>query len=353
MYKLYGATMSPYSMKMRAYLRYRRIPFQWIVDPRAQKVAETKVETYMVPVLEDPNGVFANDSTSLINLLEQNFEQRSSEPDNEADCFLAYLIEDFADEWLLWPFFMYRWLNLTDQKHNAQWILFEALQGNVQSNDYTALVEFWATRQTDLVRKVSGYYCQTAKEYTAKQNEENAKVFAILNGSLQAFLGVMEKAVGNNLFLFGSRPSRADIAIYGMLSQLVIDASPSKLMREKYTYTTRWVDLMDDLSGNEGEWNPVAYDAKTLQASPVADILKLSGKYHLPLLQANAQAINNGDKLCSFEVDGMTFERVAGQRHMPCLPELQKRYSALSEKSKVILNPVLEQSGCLQYLIVS
>lgn len=70
-YKLYGMLMSPYSMKMRAYLRYRRIAFQWCNDMRAQKVAETKVRTYMVPVIEYPDGTFENDSTPIINKLKE------------------------------------------------------------------------------------------------------------------------------------------------------------------------------------------------------------------------------------------------------------------------------------------
>ena len=37
--------------------------------------------------------------------LEESIPTRRTEPENEADAFLAFLIEDFADEWLLWPFF--------------------------------------------------------------------------------------------------------------------------------------------------------------------------------------------------------------------------------------------------------
>jgi glutathione S-transferase len=228
--QLYGMLMSPYSMKMRAYLRYRRIPFQWCNDARANHIAETKVETYMVPVIKYPNGTFENDSTPIIDKFEASIAQRRTDPENEADAFLAYLIEDFADEWLLWPFFMSRWKTQADQKHNSQWILYEALSGNLPDDGFEAMAEFWANRQIDLVQRVCG----------SPANDD------ILNESLHAFLRIMENKVTNGLFFFGSRPSRAEIAIYGILSQLIQDISATADMRENYTFTTRWVPRKAD-----------------------------------------------------------------------------------------------------------
>ena len=120
MYKLHGMLMSPFSMKLRAYLRYRHIPFQWCNSIKANEIAQTKVKTYMVPVIEYPDGRFENDSTPIIDKLEAAISTRRTEPDNEADAFLAFLIEDFVDEWLLWPFFMYRWRTEADRTFNSE-----------------------------------------------------------------------------------------------------------------------------------------------------------------------------------------------------------------------------------------
>ncbi|MGI9316341.1 MAG: glutathione S-transferase N-terminal domain-containing protein [bacterium] len=333
-YKLYGMLMSPYSMKMRAYLRYRRIPFQWCNDMRAQKVAETKVKTYMVPVIEYPDGTFENDSTPIIDKLESRIPQRRTEPENEADAFLAYLIEDFADEWLLWPFFMHRWRSEADKKHNSQWILYEVMKGNTDNEQFAATSEFWAERQTELVQRICG----------SPDNHD------LLDASLQSLLRIMEKSVSRGLFFFGTRPSRAEFAIFGVLSQEIQDLTPSKFMRDDYNFTMRWVSIIDDLSGCEGEWEALSMDAEKLMASPVAELLKLSGSYHLPLLQANADALAKGEKMFSFPVDGSRFEREAHKRHLPCLPALQRRYAELSNASKEALRPVLEQTDCLDYL---
>ena len=235
-HKLHGMLMSPFSMKLRAYLRYRRIPFQWCNNARAHEIAMTKVSTYMVPVIEYPDGTFENDSTPIIDKFEENITARRTDPENEADAFLAYLIEDFADEWLLWPFFMHRWRLEADQKHNSQWILYEALQGNVHDDDFATQSEFWANRQIQGKKLLCG-----SPDYDE-----------LLDNSLQAFLSIMEKAVSRRLFFFGSRPSRAEIAIYGILSQEIQDLSASSFMYEKYRFTTRWVSIIDDMSGVEG-----------------------------------------------------------------------------------------------------
>ena len=333
-YKLYGGSMSPFSMKMRAYMRYRRIPFQWITDERANTVARTKVETYMVPVLEDPEGEFRNDSTFMIDLLEERFPERRAEPEDEADAFLAYLIEDFADECLLFPFFMMRFRHEEDRKVNSQWILYEHLRGDTTSPQFDALATMWADRQTKLVRATCG----------------EKEMFPLHDACLDALLTITERAFTSGMFLFGTRPSRAEFALYGILSQLILDHTPSAHLRQNFSFTYRWTTLMEDLSGREGAWQSLSADPERLNTSPVMDLLRLSAKYHLPLLRANNRAMDAGEKLLSFPIGERTFIRRPAERHLHCLPALQERYQSLSDDAKAKLNSVLTDSGCLDYL---
>ncbi len=231
---------------------------------------------------------------------------------------------------------MHRWRLEVDQKHNSQWILYEAMKGAINNDGFETMSELWANRQIDLTKKQCG-----SPDYDD-----------MLDDSLHMFLDIMEQAVTKGLFFFGSRPSRAEIGIYGILSQEIQDLTASAFMSDKYNFTMRWVSIIDDLRGVEGEWEPLSTDQEKLMSSPVAEILKLSGKYHLPLLQANEKALANGEETFSFDIDGTDFKRVSHDRHSNCLPELQKRLAKLSSESKVALKPVLEESGCLGILDV-
>ena len=68
LYQLKGAIGSPYSMKMRAVLRYRRIPFVWqggLVGFMAAQAMKAKV----VPVLVTPEGVSIGQSAAINNYI--------------------------------------------------------------------------------------------------------------------------------------------------------------------------------------------------------------------------------------------------------------------------------------------
>src|ERR1700688_4900382 len=117
--KLVGGYGSPYSRKMRAVLRYRRIPFRWIARGSVWDVGIPPVPVALIPVLVFPgeNGAQSTamiDSTFQILKLESMFPERSLVPQDPALAFLQSLIEDYGDEWLTKPMFHYRWSYAAD-----------------------------------------------------------------------------------------------------------------------------------------------------------------------------------------------------------------------------------------------
>ena len=112
--KLIGVPGSPYSRKMRAVLRYRRIAFDWVLQnsPEADALPTPKVPVIPVIGFVDDDGVcreVMTDSSPQIMRLEAMFGGRSIVPTDPVVAFIDVLLEDFADEWVTKMMYHYRW----------------------------------------------------------------------------------------------------------------------------------------------------------------------------------------------------------------------------------------------------
>ena len=111
--KLGGAYGSPYTLKMRAVLRYRRIPFTWVLRGlevgRPAAGARAADPGHRVPGRARVYSEAMIDSSPLIERLEGMFAERSLVPTDPVVAFLDYLVEDYADEWVTKAMYHYRW----------------------------------------------------------------------------------------------------------------------------------------------------------------------------------------------------------------------------------------------------
>jgi len=328
MYRIYGALGSPYSMKMRAVLRYRRIPHLWVHGPDARE-ALTKVRAPVIPVMEYPDGSFHNDSTPLIYDLEARHAERSIIPPDPARAFIAHLIEDFADEWVTKAMFGYRWLQEVDQVQMSRWLAFDALKGGglQESQGYA---EHFRARQVGRMAIVG---C-------------TAENFPLIEASTRALLGALEAHVVDGHCLFGSRPSIAEFGMFGQISQLGVDPTAQMMMRKDFPYSYRWLLHVDDMSGIDGAWD--ADDAPL--AAIITAWLKQVGEIYIPFLLANAAAIEAGQETFQITAMGLPYTQGVFKYQVKCLGDLRARYAALDSDAKAKLDPLLMEAGCLTAL---
>lgn len=308
MYKLYGALASPYSIKMRSLLRYRRLPFTWHDGPETQEALQ-QVRAPVIPVLELPGGRHANDSTPLIYELEGLHSERGVVPPDPAMAFLAHLIEDFADEWLTKAMFGWRWLEEVDQIQMSRWLAFDRMHGGGLAASQAAAAIF-RERQVGRMAIVG---C----------TEEN---FPLIEASTRAVLQALEDHATESFFLFGSRPSLAEFGLLAQLSQLAVDPTPQAMMRADYPYTYRWLMHLDDLSGVEGEWS-------NEPSAAALKIAQVAGEVYAPFLAANAAALEAGESEFTIEAMGLPYTQGTFKYQAKCLADLRTRFAALDSSA--------------------
>lgn len=326
-YRLYGGLGSPYSMKVRAILRYRRIPHDWVQlgTPGAPPDVMQRVKVPVIPVLQMPDGAWMNDSTPLLHELERRHPgDRSIVPDDAAQAFLAALLEDMADEWGTKAMFLYRWLRARDQVQMSDWLAFDRLAGHGR----TAIAAHAAKFRDRQVGRMALVGC----------TEFNAP---LVETSTDRILRLFEAQVTEEAYLFGSRPSLADFGWLGQFSQLIVDPTPAEHLRSFFPWTVRWLMQLDDASGVDGAWR--AADAPV--PAPVLGLLALAGELYFPFLEANAAAVARGADTFRIEVWGMPYEQAPFKYQVRCLAELRTAYAALPPAARERVDAALPASA--------
>jgi glutathione S-transferase len=333
MYTINGALGSPYSMKLRALMRYRRIPHLWVHGPEARD-ALTKVKAPVIPVMEYPDGTFHNDSTPLIYDLEVRHADRSVIPLDPATAFIAHLIEDFADEWVTKAMFGYRWLQEVDQIQMSRWLAFDAMKGGGLAMSQGFAEQFRAR--------------QVGRMATVGCTREN---FPLIEASTRALLDALEVHVVDRHCLFGTRPSLAEFSMYGQLSQLGVDPTAQAMMRKDYPYSFRWLLHIDDMSGIDGEWDSSIAGADAPYAPIITAWLKQVGDIYMPFLLANAAAIEADEETFTITAMGLPYTQGVFKYQVKCLADLRARYGALDSAARAKVDPLLAEACCLPALL--
>ena len=142
---------SPYSWKMRAVLRYRQIPFRWVVrDSKWDDIPDPPVRIVPVIVFPQPDGSYGEvtvDSSPQIMRLEAEFSGRSIVPTDPTLAFIDALIEDYADEWLTKAMYHYRWAFDNDIQ-TAGRVLSTAGNRRLSSDQHEMVANMVIERQT-------------------------------------------------------------------------------------------------------------------------------------------------------------------------------------------------------------
>ncbi|MCA8899565.1 MAG: glutathione S-transferase family protein [Hyphomonas sp.] len=309
-YEVYGALGSPYSMKVRAAMRAKRLVHTWTgmtAEERGHVMPNVKAP--VIPVIHRPDGSWTNDSTPF--LLSVEAEGRSLLPDDPVARFACLLLEDMADEWFMKAMFHFRWAYADDAEWCANWLMFDSLP-NAGLDSIEAAAANIRERQISRMALVG---CTPA---TGPLIEASWR---------RACIGLEAMATGPERFLFGNRLSLADAAFYGQLKVMSYDPTPMAWMRREVPYLYRWLDHADDASGIEGGWG-------TVIRAPVRYLLAVAGDTYLPFLKANADALAEGAETFSLTIEGGRYEQGVFKYQAKCLANLREAWAALGADAR-------------------
>ncbi len=331
--KLAGATASPYTQKMLALLRYRRVRYAitW-GDPATQcdTLGVARPRPVLMPTffVEEKGAVRAVcDSTPIIRELETAFSGRSALPPDPALAFIDYLIEDFADEWCTKYMFHYRWHAPADAD-KAGTLLPLAMDVSMSEATLAQFKSAFSERQKGRL------YVVGSSDVTA----------SVIDASYRRFLSAMENHLSTQRFMLGGRPAAGDFALYGQLSQLVgFDPTPRALAHELSPRTVAWVDLMRDQSGlepSDADWVSVEDQPESLR-----DLLSEIGRVYAPAQLANAEALRAGAKTWETRIDGTIWSQQTFPYQAKCLKWTHEAYQALAESDRLRVDRLIAGTG--------
>ena len=334
--KIFGATPSPYTQKILAAFRYRHIPYMVYNGDIAKKITKLGIELpkpILLPTILLPNDdgslVATTDSTPIIRRLENEFTERKIVPDDPALSFINYLLEDFGDEWVTKYMFHYRWYFEEDADNAGTILPLVDSTVNIPTDDLIEFKKYIADRQI-------------GRLWVVGSNDTTAD---LIDTSYRRFLKLMDDHLSVNQFLFGEKPSSADFAIFGQLTQLIgFDPTSRKIAYETSLRVVAWVDIMADLSGhniNNTKWTSLEDSPKSLK-----EILKEFGRMYVPALIANAKAVINGDETWETEIDGSIWKQKTFPYQAKCLKWIKEEFHDLSDDNKSRIKTYLDGTGC-------
>jgi glutathione S-transferase len=326
-YRIFGSELSPYSVKVRAYFRYKKIPHTWIPrDTTNQAEFEHYAKLPLIPLVVTPDGRGLQDSTPIIEHFEARYSEPALQPADPTLAFLSALIEDYGDEWGNKPMFHYRWFYEADQRATGERIA----RSMMPELDEAALPQ---AVQAVIARMVPRLRFVGSAPATKDQIE----------ASLHRQLAIVERHLADRPYLFGGRPALGDFGLAAQLYECSTDPTPGALMRTRAPRVVAWAARMLDpqAEGTFETWEALAPTLMPLLRDEV-------GATFLPWSAANAAALAAQQQEFSLTLDGKPYTQQTQKYHARSLGVLRDRYARLADTSA--LDPILQAADCLRWL---
>jgi len=236
LYTLYGAQISNYTAKVRSCLIFKGLPFQEVVasDAVYDTILVPQVGFRMMPVVATPAGALLQDSTDIIDWLEQRHPEPSVYPAMPVQRLVALLLEAYAHDWLRIPAMYFLWA-FPEQNHDYIVREFGRMYAPMAHPDDQA--------------RIGDERCAWTRDRLPSLGVTD-RTRAAMHAWGCRFLEQFDRHLAEHPFLLGSRPCVADFALMGPLyGHLYRDPYSSDLMRRLAPRVVAWVERMHSGEG--------------------------------------------------------------------------------------------------------
>lgn len=264
-FRFYASEVSYFSGKVRPALRYKHVPFVEVLPTPAayREVILPRTGLAMIPVVVTPEGDTWQDSSDILDRLERRFPAPALYPATPVQRLVSYVLELYADEFLVVPALHYRWsFPESEVKARAD---FAACTGDAEQ----------ANRFADMIKGFVGAY------------GIRAETAAVIEAHTADLLTLLSIHLGHSSYVHGARPSLADCALMGPLyPHLYLDAVPGRLLRETAPRVCHWIEHMNHPDPESfGAWLPGDEITPSLRA-----LLELVGRDAVPVILDTVRA---------------------------------------------------------------
>ena len=324
-YRIFGNEMSPYSVKVRAWFRYKAIPHLWLQRSQHQEEFRGRARLPLIPLVVTPDDRAIQDSTPILEALEAEHPEPSIHPDDPALRFLSALIEEYGDEWGNKLMFHHRWHSEVDRRATAL-----VLARSFLPNEEAAAVEALAEQVRERM---------VGRVHFTGSSEANAP---LISRYLDDLLAILEAHLESRKYLFGARPAFADFGLAPQLYEAALDPTAAGIIRARAPKVLAWSYRVLE-PHNEGPFE--SWDSLKETLTP---LLANAGAYFLPWSSANSDALEAGEESFSVDLPGGAYAQGPQKYHARSLIALRQKYRAAEGAPG--LEALLAETGCLPYL---
>ncbi len=267
------------------------------------------------------------DSTLIIERLEQEHPTPSIHPEDPALWFLSCLFEEFGDEWCNKLMFFQRWIYQADAKASSKRLAAELLAG-----------KWWASLARPLAEKLIVRRMVPRLSYSGA----NATTIPQLKDSFETLAALLNSHFEQRPYLLGARPCFGDFGLWCNLHQAWTDPTAGAYLQQHAPALVAYLQRMLTPSA-EGDFETL----ETLKPSLKPVLAQEIATRFLPWMDANQRAAAANQPQTSLTMHGQPFAQKTFTYQAKTFAELKQKFANVADNATLV--ELLRETNCLDF----